>query len=42
LGGAARTNDSRHFGNAFGRIGNEENHQRHDGRIEAVFADRKR
>jgi hypothetical protein len=41
-GCAAWTNDSRHLGNSLNRIGNEENHQRHNGRIEAVFAKRKR
>jgi hypothetical protein len=35
-------NDPRHLGDALGRIGNEENDQRHDGRLEAAVGERKR
>jgi hypothetical protein len=39
---AAGANHPHHLGDAFGRIGNEENHQRHNGCIEPVFGEGKR
>lgn len=39
---AARANHTHHLGNASGWVGNEENHQRHDGGIEPVLGKRKR
>ena len=38
--GATRADHSCHFGNALGRVGNEENHQRHDSRVERVVGER--
>src|ERR1044071_1193306 len=37
---ATRPDNSRHLGNAFGRVGNEENHERHDSRVERVVWER--
>ena len=39
---AARANHPHHLGDALGRIGNEEDHQRHNGCIEPVFGEWKR
>ena len=39
---AAWAHNAHHLSNALGRIGNEENHQRHGGRVESIIRDRKR
>ena len=39
---ATRADHSCHFGNTPGRVGNEKDHQRHDGRIERVVGERQR
>ena len=36
----ARGDDPYHFSDALGRIGHEENHQRHDGHVERVVGER--
>jgi hypothetical protein len=39
---AARRDDACHFGDPFGRVGNKENHQRHDGVVKSVIGERQR
>jgi hypothetical protein len=39
---SARANDACHLGDALRRLGREENHQRHDGGVEAAVRERQR
>jgi hypothetical protein len=39
---AARVDHARHLGDALGRLGHEENHQRHSGGVEAAIRERQR